>query len=106
MQDQGFHVWWDEGISPGLGWHEEVASSIKNCSLFIFLYSEHTADSTHCKNELDYAEREDVDFVAIHLTTEKLSAGLALSLGRKQANEGPTVGGPQGVIAPDRGWTP
>ena len=38
LQDQGFNVWWDEGISPGAVWRAEVAEAIEH-ALFSFFSS-------------------------------------------------------------------
>ena len=35
LQDNGFNVWYDEGIDPGTEWDENIASHIKDCSYFI-----------------------------------------------------------------------
>ena len=35
LQDQGFNVGWDEGISPGAVWRGELAQAIRGCSLLL-----------------------------------------------------------------------
>ena len=36
LQDQGFNIWWDEGISPGAAWRAELAEAIRGCSLLLY----------------------------------------------------------------------
>ncbi len=30
LKDQGFNIWYDEGISPGTEWREELGQAIKH----------------------------------------------------------------------------
>ncbi len=36
LKDQGFNIWYDEGISPGSEWHQELADRIDDSSLFLY----------------------------------------------------------------------
>ena len=36
LQDQGFNLWWDEGISPGGAWRAELAQAIRGCALLVY----------------------------------------------------------------------
>jgi len=55
LRDQGFNIWYDEGISPGASWREELAESILGCDLFIILVSPQSANSDNCLKEVNYA---------------------------------------------------
>ncbi|MFB3106115.1 MAG: toll/interleukin-1 receptor domain-containing protein [Pseudomonadales bacterium] len=35
LRDQGFNVWYDEGISPGTVWRDELADSIEGSNLYL-----------------------------------------------------------------------
>ena len=85
LRDQGFNIWYDEGISPGASWREELAESILGCDLFIILISPRSADSDNCLKELNYALEHDRPVLAIHQEPTQLSPGLELALNDRQA---------------------
>ncbi|HJN52309.1 MAG: toll/interleukin-1 receptor domain-containing protein [Pseudomonadales bacterium] len=35
LRDQGFNIWYDEGISPGSTWRDEVALALTQCKVAI-----------------------------------------------------------------------
>lgn len=85
LTNQGFNVWYDEGISPGSVWREELARAIEHCSLFLLYVSEGTNASDHCMKELSFALDSGRRLLAVHLEVTELSAGLRLSLSDRQA---------------------
>ena len=85
LRDQGFNIWYDEGINPGASWREELAESILGCDLFIILVSPQSADSDNCLKEVNYALEHDRALLAIHQETTQLSPGLELALSDRQA---------------------
>jgi TolB-like protein len=85
LRDQGFNIWYDEGISPGASWREELAESILGCDLFIILVSPQSAQSDNCLKEVNYALEHDRPVLAIHQEPTQLSPGLELALSDRQA---------------------
>ena len=55
FQDDGFRVWYDEGIDPGTEWAKIIADHLDNCECFISMMSKNYLASDNCKNELEYA---------------------------------------------------
>ena len=55
LQDQGFNVWWDEGISPGAAWRTEIADAISGCSLLLFFITPQSVRPEHCRREVHFA---------------------------------------------------
>ena len=51
LQDQGFNVGWDEGISPGAVWRGELAQAIRGCSLLLYFTTPNSVESEHCIRE-------------------------------------------------------
>ena len=39
LKDEGYNIWYDEGIVPGEEWTQELANAIEGASLFIFASS-------------------------------------------------------------------
>lgn len=85
LNHQGFKVWYDDGLSPGRSWREELAQRIEQCALFLFFVSERSIRSAHCVRETNFAIDRDRDLIAVHLGEAKLTSGLELMLGDRQA---------------------
>jgi serine/threonine-protein kinase len=86
LQDQGFNVWWDEGISPGSAWRAELAQAIRRCSLLLFFVTPNSAVSDHCTREVNFALDEyRRPVLAVHLLETRLSDSLSLGLSDRQA---------------------
>lgn len=85
VRDQGFKVWYDEGISPGHTWQDELAEKIDSCSLFLLFVSPKAVMSRNCLRETAYAVTRDKEFLAIYLEETELPSGLALEIGDRQA---------------------
>ena len=85
LQSDGYRVWYDEGIHPGVEWDDSIAENIGKCSLFLALISEEYLESTNCRDELYYARTKERNRVLIYLTDVKLPAGMELRLGRLQS---------------------
>jgi len=86
LQDQGFHVWWDEGISPGAAWRSEVAQAIRGCALLVYFVTPNSIASEHSVREVNFALDEyHRPVLAVHLVETLLPDALALSLSDRQA---------------------
>ena len=63
LQDQGFNVWWDEGISPGAAWRGELADALTGATVRGVKYPQFTlpvpptpprpADAPYIKQSVD-----------------------------------------------------
>jgi|TARA_B100000315_G_scaffold260853_1_gene326368 tetratricopeptide (TPR) repeat protein len=85
LRQQGFNIWYDEGIDPGTTWNDEVALAITQCHLFLYYLTPKSVTSEHCQQELNFAQTQERKVLAVFLEPTKLPPGLALSLGNKQA---------------------
>jgi len=85
MRDDGFHIWYDEGIEAGVSWRDEVASAIMQSSLFLIFISPNSVRSGVCLQEINLALTYERKILAVHLEETMLPPGLELSLSDKQA---------------------
>lgn len=85
LRSAGINVWYDEGISPGAEWTEDVANAIANCTHLLFFVSPNSVASKHCLDELSYAQERHKSLVVVYLEPTELPQGLQLSIGRIQA---------------------
>lgn len=85
LHQAGINVWYDEGISPGRQWRDELAVAIGNCALFVYFVSPSAVSSTICRKEFNYAAEREVPALMVHLGETEVPPGLALATGDVQA---------------------
>jgi TIR domain len=85
LHDQGYRIWYDEGIDPGNEWPEEVAQALANSSFFLVYISPYAVNSRNVRNEINFALNNKKQFIAIHIAETKLPPGLELRMGDIQA---------------------
>lgn len=85
LQDEGYRVWYDEGIDPGTEWDANIAAHVKGCSYFIAFVSSAYLGSDNCKDELNYARDLNKERLLIYLEDVELPDGMAMRLNRLQA---------------------
>jgi TolB-like protein/Flp pilus assembly protein TadD len=85
LSEQGARIWYDEGITPGVSWTEDLANAISGCDRVLFFVSSASINSGYCLDEINYALEHGIDVVCIYLEDIDLPPGLKLSLSRRQA---------------------
>ena len=85
LHDQGFNVWYDEGIEVGSVWSDDIARAIERASFFLFFVTPNSVESDHCRREVQFAIDHGATVVAVHLEPTEVRAGLQLYLGPSQA---------------------
>ena len=84
LRDQGFNIWYDEGISPGTVWRTELADSIMGAGLFLFFITPRSANSGNCEKEVNFAIDHDTPVLTVHLEQTELPSGMELALSSNQ----------------------
>ncbi|MEJ2130524.1 MAG: TIR domain-containing protein, partial [Gammaproteobacteria bacterium] len=84
LKQQGFNIWYDEGINAGSEWRAEIARAIENCALLLFYVSPGSVNSPHCIRELNFALDEHKPHLAVHLEATVLPAAVRMSIGGQQ----------------------
>ncbi len=85
LNDQGFNVWFDKGISPGARWSDELARSLQESTLFLYFGTPNSVDSRHCQDEINLALDGDKPTITVYLQETELTPGLKLRLSSHQA---------------------
>ena len=85
LQEQGLRLWYDQGISPGTRWSDELAGALSGATLVYFFCSENAVQSPHCQDEIAFALEEAIPIVVIRPEALTLPPGLRLRLGAQQA---------------------
>ena len=85
LHDQGFNVWYDEEVSPGTVWRNELADSIEGSNLFLYFVTPQSVDSIYCQREVNFGVDHGIPVLAVHLEETDLSSGMDLTLSTIQA---------------------
>ena len=76
---EGFNIWFDEGVTTGSSWRDDVANALDDAHVFLLFLSPASASSNHCRKEIHYAI-ESKPFVIVEVSETKLDGGLKLAL--------------------------
>ncbi|MDR0944364.1 MAG: toll/interleukin-1 receptor domain-containing protein [Ruminococcus sp.] len=85
FNENGYRIWYDEGIDPGNEWPDEIAAALCNCALFVVFISPRSIASENVRNEINFALTKKLPVVAIFLEETELTPGMQLQIGSKQA---------------------
>lgn len=85
LHEQGYRIWYDEGVDPGNEWPDEVATALEAADYFLVFISPSAVESTNVRNEINVALNKRKRFLAIHLVKTPLPPGLELRMGNIQA---------------------
>ena len=82
--ENGYRVWFDEGIDPGTEWDDNIANHIDGCFYFISLISNNSINSKNCLDELSYARDLEKNRLVVYLEDVELPSGLKMRINRLQ----------------------
>ena len=82
MQQAGYRVWYDEGITPGTQWDERIAVRVSSCNCVLAMLSQAYFDSENCVDELKYSRDLEKPLILMSLEDVSLMGGMALRVGR------------------------
>ena len=85
MQSMGLNIWYDEGIEPGSRWTDFLAEKVQGSSLVLYMVTEQSVASVHCRNEIEFALETDRQILLVYLEPAELAAGQRLTLSSRQA---------------------
>ena len=84
LQDEGYPVWFDAGISPGSEWAADISRHLKNASLVLAFVSHSAFDSQNCRAEIVYAFGNRKPMLTVRLDKTPLPDGLDMQLSLSQ----------------------
>ena len=85
LHEQGYRIWYDEGIDPGNEWPKEIAKALSSASLFLVFFTGHAIQSNNVRNEISFALKRSKEFRAVYLEDVVLPDDLELRIGDIQA---------------------
>ena len=78
--NQGYRIWYDEGIDPGNEWPDEIAKALEHSSQFVIFVSKNSGVSKNVRNEFNYALDSNKKFLSVYLEDADLPPGMELKL--------------------------
>ena len=85
LHNEGFRIWYDEGIDPGTDWSDEIASALVNAAVFLVFISDAAVASHNVRKEIVFAIDQKKYMVCVHIEETELPTGLKMQLGNIQA---------------------
>ncbi len=85
LHEGGVRIWYDEGVSPGTRWTDELASKLTEASVVLFFCTPQSVKRKHCQNELNFAIDKDRPLLVIQDGAVDLPPGMQLQLGAHQS---------------------
>lgn len=72
FQDDGYPIWYDEGMAPGNEWQSEMADALLNSSLLVVFISDNSMSSANVKDEIRFALAQKLNILSIYLDETQL----------------------------------
>ena len=84
MADEGYRIWYDEGIAPGSEWPENIAQHLNDCAVAVAFVSNNSIASANCRREVTFALAKHKPFLGVLLEPTEMSLGMELQLSAQQ----------------------
>lgn len=85
LADDGYRVWYDEGIHPGSEWPEIVAGYLDRSAVCIAVISANSVKSDNCRREINFTLQKGKPIISVFLDKTALSPGMQMQLSTSQA---------------------
>ena len=85
LQENGFRLWFDQGIEAGTEWPQYIARHLERSAKVLVFMSKAAAESKNCRREIYYAIEVDKEPLVIYLEDVELESGLKMQLNVNQA---------------------
>lgn len=83
--DDGYRLWYDEGIDPGTEWPEEIAAHLEGCHALLLFISPRSIESHNVRREINLALNRKKRLLCVYLEETQLSAGMEMQLSLLQS---------------------
>ncbi len=85
LHEQGFRIWYDQGIRGGSDWTSTLEHKLKESAFVLIFISPDAVESPNVRDEIHFALEKKKPLLAIHLVETDLRHGLEFRLNRMQA---------------------
>lgn len=77
-------IWYDEGLTPGESWNDDLAEHLKNSEIVVILLTKNSMGSQYVKAEINYAISKQIKILPVMLENITLPSGLEMMLSSVQ----------------------
>jgi len=85
LQQDGYRVWYDDGIELGIEWGGDIATHIIGCRCFLAMMSDNYIHSENCLDEINYSRDLKQKPILVYLEKVELPPEMQMRMGRLQA---------------------
>ena len=85
LKENGFRIWYDEGIDPGSEWPEAIANHLNGCKVLLAFLSNKSINSNNCRREINYALSLDKEFLSVALEPVEMTPGMQMQISSYQS---------------------
>ena len=85
LEKRDYRYWYDEGITPGSEWPEDVARHLNDAAVMIAFISPHSMASENCRREINFALSKGKEFLSIVLEPTDMPLGMEMQLSSHQS---------------------
>ena len=85
LQEDGYRVWYDEGIAPGSNWDIYISEHLDRSASVLGFLSKSYIKSQNCKDELALTRQKGKPMNLVYIDDVELTPGLKMRYGRIQA---------------------
>ena len=82
LQNDGYRVWYDEGIAPGSNWDVYISEHLDQSSNVLGFLSKSYVKSQNCRDELALTRLKGKPMNLVYIDDVQLSPGLKMRYGR------------------------
>lgn len=80
LQEEGYRIWYDDGIIPGSEWPENIAMHLNDAAMVIAMISPNSMASHNCRREINFALSKQKPFLSVVLEPTEMSLGMEMQL--------------------------
>lgn len=85
LSRRGYRIWYDEGISPGSEWPEEIAQHLNSSAMVMAFVTPNSMASVNCRREINFAMSRQKPFLSVMLEPTEMPLGMELQLSAQQS---------------------
>lgn len=85
LQEDGYRVWYDEGIAPGSNWDVYISEHLDGSSNVLVFMSSSYIKSHNCRDEIALTRLKGKPMNIVYIDDVQMSSGMKMRYGRIQA---------------------
>ena len=85
LQARGYRIWYDDGITPGSEWPENIAQHLNGAAMTMAFISPNSMASPNCRREINFALSRQKAFLSVVLNPTEMPLGMELQLSAQQS---------------------